>query len=238
MHALELLAVVAQHDEVVAPPGNSFVVFLRLNAAHLQQFVAQELVIRILFPNLVSHEPLQLRAKNRSLEVGHPVVGGQHLVLVSGSADHASDIVVETGLLGEFLIIGEDDASLARGQGFGLLEGEAAHITDGPHFAPFPLSALSVSAVFHQYQAVLLHDGQNLVEVHRIPAVVDNHCTLCSVSDGFLHRLRGNTGRFWVDVDEYGHGPYAGHDGTGRSDEGNSRNQYLIARLDTAGQDC
>ena len=114
----------------------------------------------------------QLDTPNRSVDVSHPSVEADQLVLVTSL--HAL-IAQEASLSFEFWVSGDDHAALPSRHVLGRVEAEGSERSETPDRGAVDRRCVSLSSVFEHHQAVLLSNRHDLGHVGRVAVEVDRH---------------------------------------------------------------
>jgi hypothetical protein len=140
-------------------------------------------------------------------------------------------VAQERRALGERRVVRHDRAALAGGDDLVPVEGEGADAPDGSHAPPLVPRPVGLGGVLDDLQTMLGRHGEERVHVDRVAVEVDRDD--CAGPRGQLpsrvHRV--DAPRLWFGIDQHGDRPREADD-VGRRDEGQVRDQDLVARPD------
>lgn len=178
-------------------------------------------------------EAVELRAKERRLDFGHPA-GVADFVVVVAFAAHTVDAEAE-GATFDLVVVGENHSAIAGGaEVFGDIEAKAGGESEVAGVDPVLVGIDDLGGVLEHQKVVLLRDFVECLHVGELAEEVDRH-------DGSGPRRDGGSDFFGVevigdrvDVRKDGDGSKLGHD-FGSRDKGKGGDDDFVARLDAAG---
>ena len=120
----------------------------------------------------------QLGQGHGAVELGHAEVEAQDVAaadLDAGAVRLVPLVVVSERPLVQIVVVGDDHAAVAAGDGLEDVQREAAHPADGAQLAAVVRSAGGLAGVFQHQQPALLGDRHDGVHVAGIAQHVDRH---------------------------------------------------------------
>ena len=155
-------------------------------------------------------------------------------MLVPSSAGWSPLIADRTRTLGQFCIVGSEDAAFASRHVLRPLKAKRSKLAETPHTTPLPCGPVRVRAIFDHDEIVSLTQCRESVHVCGTTGEVNEDDGARSLVDGFFDRLRIEIDRLRINISKHRNGPDARNCGRG-SDEGDGRDDHLIARTNSAG---
>jgi len=132
----------------------------------------------------------ELLAQHRALPLAETVIGAVVEMGVEPLARQTPAVVDRARLALDVVVVGDDDAALARRHQLALLEAERPDVAQRADLAAFPFAAVGVRAVFDQEQIVPLGDGRQPVQVGGMAAHVHGDDRPRALGDGRFDQVR------------------------------------------------